>query len=47
MTNYYTIDNSNVNDLAALSNQLLLALGIAPGNIDHCRDLGRHSRRFR
>ena len=34
MTNYYTIDNSNVNDLAALSNQLLLALGIAPGNID-------------
>jgi len=33
MTNYYTIDNSNVNDLAALSNQLLLALGIAPSNV--------------
>jgi hypothetical protein len=33
MTNYYTIDDSNVNDLAALSNQLLLALGIAPSNV--------------
>jgi PE-PPE domain len=32
-TDYFTIDNSNVNDLAALSNQLLLALGIAPGNV--------------
>ncbi len=33
MTDYFTIDNSNVNDLAALSNQFLLALGIVPGNV--------------
>jgi hypothetical protein len=34
MTTYHTIDNANVNDLAALSNQFLLALGIAPSNVD-------------
>src|SRR3984885_2040759 len=33
LTNYYTIDNANVNDLEALYNQLLLALGIAPPNV--------------
>jgi hypothetical protein len=33
LTNYYTIDNSNVNDLAALYNQFVLALGIAPSNV--------------
>jgi hypothetical protein len=33
LTHYFTIDNSNVNDLAALSNQFLLALGIAPSNV--------------
>jgi hypothetical protein len=33
LTNYYLIDNSNVNDLDALYNQLLLALGIAPSNV--------------
>jgi hypothetical protein len=33
MTNYYTIDNANVNDLDALYNQFLLALDIAPSNV--------------
>jgi hypothetical protein len=33
LTNYYTIDNANVNDLEALYNQLLLALDIAPSNV--------------
>jgi PE-PPE domain len=33
LTDYYTIDNSNVNDLEALYNQFLLALGIAPPNV--------------
>jgi hypothetical protein len=33
LTNYYTIDSANVNDLEALYNQLLLALDIAPSNV--------------
>jgi hypothetical protein len=33
LTTYYTIDNSNVNDLAALYNQLLLALEFVPSNV--------------
>jgi hypothetical protein len=33
LTDYYTIDNSNVNDLEALYNQFLLALDIAPSNV--------------
>jgi hypothetical protein len=33
MTNYFTIDDTNVNDLAALYNQFLLALDIAPSNV--------------
>jgi PE-PPE domain len=33
LTTYYTIDNSNVNDLAALYNQLLLALELVPSNV--------------
>jgi PE-PPE domain len=33
MTNYFTINSADVNDLAALYNQLLLALEIAPGNV--------------
>jgi hypothetical protein len=32
-TNYFTIDDTNVNDLAALYNQFLLALDIAPSNV--------------
>jgi hypothetical protein len=38
MTNYFTINSSDVDDLAALYNQLLLALDIAPGNV--ATDLG-------
>lgn len=34
MTDYYTIDSANVNDLAALYNQLLLALEISPATTD-------------
>jgi PE-PPE domain len=33
LTNYYTIDDANVNDLEALYNQALLALDIAPSNV--------------
>src|SRR6201996_4590764 len=33
LTDYYTIDNSNVNDLEALYKQFLLVLGIAPPNV--------------
>ncbi len=33
LTNYYTIDSANVNDLEALYNQALLALDIAPSNV--------------
>jgi hypothetical protein len=33
LTNYFTIDDTNVNDLAALYNQALLALDITPGNV--------------
>src|ERR1700722_13593608 len=33
LTNYYTIDNSNVNDLEALYTQALLALDLPPHNV--------------
>jgi PE-PPE domain len=33
MTHYFTINDANVNDLAALYNQALLALDIAPSNV--------------
>jgi PE-PPE domain len=33
LTNYYTIDNANVNDLEALYNQFLLALDLPPSNV--------------
>ena len=33
LTDYYTIDNSNVNDLEASYNQFLLALDIVPSNV--------------
>jgi PE-PPE domain len=33
LTNYFTIDDTNVNDLAALYNQALLALDITPSNV--------------
>jgi hypothetical protein len=33
LTHYFTIDDTNVNDLAALYNQALLALDIAPSNV--------------
>jgi PE-PPE domain len=33
MTHYFTINDTNVNDLAALYNQALLALDIAPSNV--------------
>jgi hypothetical protein len=33
LTNYYTIDNANVNDLEALYNQALLALDLPPSNV--------------
>jgi hypothetical protein len=33
MTTYFSIDSANVNDVAALYNQLLLVLGIAPSNV--------------
>jgi hypothetical protein len=34
LTHYFTIDNANVNDLEALYNQFLLALDIAPSNVN-------------
>src|SRR6202046_1401204 len=33
LTNYYTIDDANVNDLEALYNQALLALDLPPSNV--------------
>jgi len=33
MTTYFSIDSANVNNVAALYNQLLLVLGIAPSNV--------------
>src|ERR1700734_3759023 len=33
LTDYYTIDDANVNDLEALYNQALLALDLPPGNV--------------